>query len=76
VLERGGELAVSGHDLRQSLEVAIAAKYSALWGSVPLALPLKDRSLTLYPRPYRWLGGDQSGLPQSVDEAQANTQLT
>ncbi|HCQ04995.1 MAG TPA: hypothetical protein DIT99_31950, partial [Candidatus Latescibacteria bacterium] len=55
VLENGGELAISGHDLRQSLEVAIAARYSALWGSVPLKLPLEDRSLTLYPRAYRWL---------------------
>ena len=57
-VEKGTEMAVSGHDLRQSLEAAIAAKYSALWGSVPLSLPLEDRSLTLYPRPYRWLGGD------------------
>ena len=57
-VENGTEMAISAHDLRQSLEVAIAAKYSALWGSVPLALPLQDRSLTLYPRPYRWLGGD------------------
>ncbi len=57
-VENGTEMAVSAHDLRQSLEVAIAAKYSALWGSTPLSLPLQDRSLTLYPRPYRWLGGD------------------
>jgi hypothetical protein len=69
VLENGGELAISGHDLRQSLEVAIAARYSALWGSVPLKLPLEDRSLTLYPRAYRWLGGDQSDLPQSYKDA-------
>ena len=69
VVENGGELFVSGHDLRQSLEVAIAAKYSALWGSVPLSLPLEDRSLTLYPRPYRWLGGDQSGREQTYEEA-------
>ena len=55
-------MAVSGHDLRQSLEAAIAAKYSALWGSVPLSLPLEDRSLTLYPTPYRWLGGDLAPL--------------
>ena len=60
-VEKGTEMAVSGHDLRQSLEAAIAAKYSALWGSVPLSLPLEDRSLTLYPRPYRWLGGDLAG---------------
>ncbi|MEE2659555.1 MAG: Gfo/Idh/MocA family oxidoreductase [Candidatus Latescibacterota bacterium] len=69
VVTNGGELAISGNDLRQSLEVAIAAKYSALWGSVPVSLPLQDRSLTLYPRPYRWLGGDQSGVPQSYEEA-------
>ena len=69
VVENGGELAISGHDLRQSLEVAIAAKHSALWGSVPLSLPLEDRSLKLYPRAYRWLGGDQSGRPQTAGEA-------
>ena len=55
--------------------MAIAAKYSALWGSVPLALPLEDRSLALYPRAYRWLGGDASGLPQTIAEARENTQL-
>ncbi len=59
-VENGTEMAISAHDLRQSLEAAIAAKYSALRGSVPLSLPLEDRSLTLYPRPYRWLGGDHS----------------
>jgi predicted dehydrogenase len=69
VVSNGGELAISGHDLRQSLEAAVAAKYSALWGSVPLKLPLEDRSLTLYPRPYRWLGGDQSGRRQTYQEA-------
>ena len=62
-------LYVSAHDLRQSLEAAIAAKYSALWGSVPLKLPLQDRSLTLYPRPYRWLGGDHDDLVQTAEEA-------
>ncbi|MCY4436392.1 MAG: Gfo/Idh/MocA family oxidoreductase [Chloroflexi bacterium] len=61
-VENGTEMAVSGHDLRQSLEAAIAAKYSALWGSVPLTLPLEDRSLALYPRPYRWLGGDHAAF--------------
>jgi len=69
VVENGGELAISGHDLRQSLEVAIAAKHSALWGSVALKLPLEDRSLTLSPRAYRWLGGDQSGRSQTIQEA-------
>lgn len=78
VLEQGIEheddLFVSGRDLLKSLEVAVAAKHSALRGSVPLALPLADRSLALYPRAYRWLGGDASGLPQSTDEVASNTQ--
>ena len=64
-----GEPWISGHDLRQALEVAIAAKQSALRNSVPIRLPLEDRSLALLPRAYRWLGGDVSGRPQSVDEA-------
>ena len=66
-METGSELAISGHDLRQALEVAIAATLSARWGSVPVKLPLEDRSLTLYPRPNRWLGGDE------VDPAHRNT---
>jgi predicted dehydrogenase len=63
-----GEPWITGHDLRQALEVAIAAKQSARLGSVPVRLPLEDRSLSLYPRPYRWLGGDVTGRPQSVQE--------
>ena len=57
-VENGTELWISGHDLRQALEVAIASHLSARRGSVPIRLPLEDRSLTLYPRPYRYLGGD------------------
>jgi predicted dehydrogenase len=60
---------ITGADLRQALEVAIAAKLSAIRNSVPVKLPLEDRSLTLYPRPYRWLGGDVTGRPQSIEEA-------
>ena len=63
---------ITGADLRQALEVAIAAKLSATRNSVPIKLPLEDRSLTLYPRPYRWLGGDVTGRPQSVTEAAGN----
>jgi hypothetical protein len=40
-----------------------------------VTLPLEDRSLTLYPTEYRWLGGDASGRPQSVAEAMENTQM-
>jgi predicted dehydrogenase len=57
-VETGSELAISGHDLRQALEVAIATRESAARGSVPMALPLKDRSLSIYPSAYRWWGGD------------------
>ena len=53
------QLAVSGSDVRAALEVATAAHHSAIGGSVPVQLPLVDRvSNPLYPRPYRWLGGD------------------
>ena len=57
-IESGSDLWVSGHDLRQALEVAIAAKVSAASGNVPIRLPLQDRSLTLYPNKQRWLGQD------------------
>ena len=68
-VETGSDLWISGHDLRQALEVAIAAKLSAQLDNVPVQLPLKDRSLSLYPRAYRWLGGDASGSPQPIEEA-------
>ena len=68
-VETGSRLAISGHDLRQALEVAIATKLSAKLGSVPVKLPLEDRSLTMYPEAYRWLGGDQVGNPQTAEEA-------
>ena len=60
---------ITGDTQRHALEVAIASKISAQRGSVPVKLPLEDRSLALYPRPYRWLGGDVSGRPQSSAEA-------
>ena len=63
------ELFVSGHDLRQALEVAIAAKQSAMLGNQTIKLPLQDRSLALLPRPYRWAGGDAVGNPQSDEDA-------
>ena len=68
-VETGSELWISGHDLRQALEVAIASKLSARLGNVPVKLPLQDRSLSLYPGPYRWAGGDATGHSQSVEEA-------
>ena len=71
-VEGNGHPWITGADLRQALEVAIAAKLSATRNSVPIKLPLEDRSLTLYPRPYRWLGGDATGRSQSVTEAAGN----
>ena len=62
------DLAVSGDDLRHALEVAIASKQSAVLGSIPLKLPLEDRSHILYPTDYRWAGGDVTGSPQPVEE--------
>ena len=62
-LDGDGKPWVSGHDMRQALEVAIACKHSVRLGSVPVKLPLEDRSLRLYPSPYRWEGGDEAGRP-------------
>ncbi|MDP6505642.1 MAG: hypothetical protein QF886_18620, partial [Planctomycetota bacterium] len=72
-VETGSELWISGHDLRQALEAAIAAKLSATLGSVPVNLPLSDRSLSLHPSPYRWEGGDGTGRPQALEEAAGET---
>ena len=66
---RGIPPRIDGETQRHALEIAIACKRSAQLGSVPLKLPLEDRSLALLPRPYRWLGGDVSGRPQSAAEA-------
>lgn len=63
------DLFISGHDLRQALEIAIACKQSAVLGSRPVKLPLENRSLTLLPSKYRWLGGDQTGNVQTKDNA-------
>ena len=68
-VETGAELAISGRDLRHALEVAIAARQSARLGSVPVKLPLKDRSLTLYPALHRWSGADADGQGQTAAEA-------
>ena len=68
-------LAVSGIDIRQALELSTAAYHSALRGGVPMALPLLERdgdeaggSPAIYPRGYRWGGGDSIGSIQSVEE--------
>ncbi len=68
-VERGSQLWISGHDLRQALEIVIACKLSAQSGNRPVKLPLEDRSLALYPVAYRWLGGDATGNPQTEKDA-------
>jgi predicted dehydrogenase len=60
-VETGSEPWISGHDLRQALELAIASKLSAQLGSVPVKLPLSDRSLSLLPSEGRWLGKQDGG---------------
>ena len=67
------QLFISGHDLRQALEIVIACKQSAVARNRPVKLPLADRSLALLPRPYRWLGGDQTGNIQTQKNAAGNS---
>ena len=53
-IELGIEPRASGVIQHRSLEVAMAMRESARRGSVPVRLPLEDRSLTLMPQRYRW----------------------
>ena len=71
-IRTGSKLSISGHDLRQAIEVAIAIKLSAQLGNVPVKMPLEDRSNSLMPVKGRWLGGDLSGNPQSVTDAETS----
>ena len=66
--ETGSEVLSSGDDFRHALEIAIAIKLSANNGHERVTLPLEDRSLRLYPHPYRLLGGDVAGW-QSIGYA-------
>jgi len=59
--DTGEEPLSSGDDFRHSLETAIAIKLSSLRNHERVALPLEDRSLRLYPYPYRYRGGDEAG---------------
>ena len=60
-VDTGGEAICSGHDYRQALEIAIAFKQSARRGHERITLPLTDRSLRVFPHPYRLKGGDIAG---------------
>ena len=56
-----GVLTSTGHDYRQALEIAIALTLSAHNNHQRVDLPLADRTLKLYPSPYRLHGGDVIG---------------
>lgn len=60
-IETGSEPWISGYDLRQALEIAVACNVSAELGNISVKLPLENRSLSLYPSGYRWYGRDQVG---------------
>ncbi len=59
--QTGEEPYSSGEDYLKSLETAIALVRSACNGHERVSLPLEDRSLKLYPHPYRLHGGDVAG---------------
>ncbi len=59
--DAGTEAECRGHDYRQALEIAVAMKLSAHRDHQRVELPLKNRSLKLYPHPYRMYGGDEAG---------------
>ena len=60
-VDTGENALCSGHDYRQALEIAIALKQSAHRGHQRISVPLEDRSLKIYPHPYRLKGGDVAG---------------
>ena len=59
--QAGTEPYSSGDDYRHSLEVAIALVRSAQREHERVPLPFADRTLKLYPHPYRLTGGDVAG---------------
>ena len=59
--DTGEEAKCSGYDYRQALEIAIALNESAQRDHQRIALPLEDRSLRIFPHPYRLKGGDVAG---------------
>jgi hypothetical protein len=60
-VDTGSEVACSGHDYRQALEIAIALKLSAQQDHQRVHLPLQERGHRIFPRPYRLYGGDVVG---------------
>ena len=59
--DAGAAARCSGHDYRQALEIAIALNESAQCDHQRIALPLEDRSMRIFPHPYRLQGGDVAG---------------
>ena len=60
-VDAGEEVLDSGHGYRRALEIAIALKHSAQHNHQRIVLPLEDRSLRIFPHPYRLRGGDVAG---------------
>ena len=54
-LEKGTEPACPGDSMRKAMEIAIALRESHRRGHAPVKLPLKDRTLKLFPVRGRWL---------------------
>ena len=70
-------LAVSGADIARAFEVSTAAYHSALAGGLPLQLPLEKRhgepgAEPIFPRAYRWGGGDSIGSVQTAEQVRAS----
>lgn len=58
-LENGTEPACTGANMLKSLEIAIALRESHRQGHAPIKLPLKNRTLKIYPKEGRWLNKKQ-----------------
>jgi predicted dehydrogenase len=61
MFESGTDPMDSANGYRHALEAAIALMLSADRGHERISLPLADRSLRIYPHPYRLHGGDVAG---------------
>ena len=54
-IDTGAPLDITtGDDLRHALEIAIALRESARRGSTPVALPIENRNIMMYPERWRW----------------------
>lgn len=54
---------------RRSLLLSTAGLLPGREDGRQVPVPLQDRDVSLMPSPYRWLGGDAVGSPQSAVDA-------